>query len=73
MTEQQDTWEDVIRAACKAHKPSLYDLCKQAGVDQGQLSRFLAGNQSLGLNTAEKLGRVLGIELTASKQRRKKG
>jgi transcriptional regulator with XRE-family HTH domain len=73
MADKLDTWDDVIRAACNAHKPSLYDLCKQAGVDQGQLSRFLAGEQSLGLKTAEKLCRVLGIELIAPKQRRNKG
>ena len=72
MNNEQDTWEDVIRAACKDHSESLYALAKESGVDQGQLRRFVAGQQSIGLATAEKLGRVLGIELTGPKQRRKK-
>jgi hypothetical protein len=73
MRNEQDTWEDVIRAACKGYSESLYALSKESGVDQGQLRRFVAGQQSIGLTTAEKLGRVLGIELKAPKQRRKKG
>ena len=74
MGDKQDSWEEMFRAACKSYPESLYALCKQAEVDQGQMSRFLAGEQSIGLATAEKLGRVLGITLqTATKQRRKKG
>lgn len=67
MAKSVDSWEDVIRAACKAYEPSLYALSKAAAVDQGQLRRFVAGQQSLGLNTAEKLCRVLGIELREPK------
>jgi hypothetical protein len=71
MSDKQDSWESVIRAACKSYPDSLYALCKQAGVDQGQMSRFMAGS-SIGIATAEKLGRVLGITLQAApKQRRK--
>jgi transcriptional regulator with XRE-family HTH domain len=74
MSNQPDTWEDVIRSACEAYKPSLYALSKDSGVDQGQLRRFVAGQQSIGLATAEKLCRVLGITLhVPPKQRRKKG
>ncbi len=74
MSDKQDTWEDVIRAAVKNYPESIYALCKQAGVDQGQLSRFIAGEQSIGLKTAEKIGRVLGITLQVPpKLRRKKG
>jgi hypothetical protein len=73
MADKLDSWEDVFRSACKAYKPSLYALCKAAEVDQGQMSRFIAG-QSIGLGTAEKLGRVLGITLQRSpKQKRKSG
>ena len=72
MSNEQDTWDNVIRAACEAYKSSLYALSKESGVDQGQLRRFVAGEQSIGLATAEKLCRVLGITLqTPSKQRRK--
>jgi Helix-turn-helix len=72
MSEQQD-WEGMIRNACRDWPESLYALAKESGVDQGQLRRFVAGEQSIGIATAEKLGRVLGLELTGPKQRRKKG
>lgn len=72
MAKELDSWDDVFRSACKDYSGSVYALCKQAGVDQGQLSRFIAGEQSIGLATAEKLARVLGITLQrAPKQRRK--
>lgn len=72
MSDLKDGWEAVIRAACEAYPGSLYALSKASGVDQGQLRRFVAGQQSIGLGTAEKLGRVLGIELTVLKERQKK-
>jgi plasmid maintenance system antidote protein VapI len=72
MAEQQN-WEVMIREACRKSSESLYALAKESGVDQGQLRRFVAGEQSIGIATAEKIGRVLGMELKAPKARRKKG
>jgi hypothetical protein len=71
VSDKQDSWENVIRTACKKYPGSFYSLCKAAEVDQGQMSRFMAGEQSIGLATAEKLGRVLGIELVVKRQRKK--
>jgi transcriptional regulator with XRE-family HTH domain len=72
MSGELDSWEDVIRTACKEYKQTMYALAREAKVDQGQLRRFVSGEQSIGLVTAEKLGRVLGITLQrASKQSRR--
>lgn len=71
MSKQPD-WEGMIRAACHDWPKSLYSLAKESGVDEGQLRRFIAGRQSVGIATAEKIGRVLGFELTAPKRRLKK-
>ena len=68
MSKQAD-WEEMIRAACRAWPKSLYSLAKESGVDEGQLRRFVAGQQSIGIVTAEKIGRVLGFELSAIKRR----
>jgi len=70
MSKQPD-WEDMIRAACRDWPKSLYSLAKESGVDEGQLRRFVAGQQSIGIATAEKIGRVLGFVLMASKRRPK--
>ena len=69
---EKEAWEGVIRAACRDWPESLYALAKESGVDQGQLRRFVAGQQSIGIATAEKIGRVVGLELIASKKRAKK-
>jgi hypothetical protein len=65
------SWEDLIRGACRDYEGTLYALAKESGVDQGQLRRFVAGEQSIGVATAEKIGRVLGIELVVPKKRPK--
>ena len=72
MAKSQDSWEDAIRGACKAYDGTIYALAKASSVDEGQLRRFVAGQQSIGIVTAEKLCRVLGIELTMPKKRRNK-
>jgi len=41
-------------------------------MDERQLRRFVAAEQSIGLVTAEKIGRVLGFDLVAPKPRTKK-
>jgi len=71
MSEQLE-WEEMIRIACRDWPRSLYSLAKESGIDEGQLRRFVAGQQSIGIATAEKIGRVLGFELTVSKRRPKK-
>lgn len=42
---------------------SRYQFCKEAGIDQGQLSRILAGRGNFSLETLEKLLRVLRASL----------
>ena len=42
---------------------TAYSLGKSAGVDPGQISRFISGERDLTLSTAAKLAAVLGMEL----------
>jgi transcriptional regulator with XRE-family HTH domain len=42
---------------------SPYAIAKSSGVSQSVLSRFLAGERSPTLDTADKLAQVLGLEL----------
>jgi plasmid maintenance system antidote protein VapI len=67
----KQSWEELLREACRAWPESLYALAKQSGVDEGQLRRFVAGQQSIGIATAEKIGRVLGAELIVPKAKKR--
>jgi plasmid maintenance system antidote protein VapI len=71
----QTTWADLLRAAIEQSGKSRYEIAKatDGAVDQAQLSRFMAGGRTLTLDTAEKIGRVLGVELVVPKRRAKPG
>ena len=40
-----------------------YELAKQSGVDQGQLSRFVLGKGQMTFRTLDKIGAVLRLQL----------
>ena len=61
---------EQIREAIGSSELSRYEIAKQSGVDQATLSRFVSGERSITLETAEKLCPVLGLELLV--RRRKK-
>ena len=42
---------------------SAYRLCKDLGLDKGQVSRFLNGKQNLALDKVEKVADYLGYDL----------
>lgn len=42
---------------------SAYRLCKDLGLDKGQVSRFLNGKQNLALDRLERVGDYLGYDL----------
>lgn len=43
---------------------SRYEICKKAGIDQSNLSRFMHGTRSITLETADAIAKVLGITFT---------
>ncbi len=69
----QITWADTLRAAIEQSGKSRYEIAKatDGAVDQAQLSRFMAGGRTLTLDTAEKIGRVIGVELVALKPKKR--
>jgi hypothetical protein len=69
-SKTEASWQDTIRSACRSWSGSVRSLSIASGLDYGQLHRFLSGEQSIGIDQAEKLGRVLGIKLVAPKQPR---
>ena len=57
-----ESWADTLREAIKRDSRTAYAICQAAGIERSMLARFTAG-KSINLTTAERLGRVLGIEL----------
>lgn len=54
---------EQLRDALSKSELTGYAIGKSAGVDAGQISRFIAGERDLTLSTAAKLAAVLGLEL----------
>ena len=65
---------EQIRQAIAESGKSRYRVSLESGVDQGQLSRFMAG-QNMGLPGLEAIARVLSLEIVVRPARRsqKKG
>jgi transcriptional regulator with XRE-family HTH domain len=54
----------ILREAVESSPLTLLELGQRAGLDAGQLSRFLSGKRSLSLDAGARLCEVLGLELT---------
>jgi hypothetical protein len=54
---------DALRSAIQQSPKSVYQICKDAGISQIVVSRFLSGERDVRLATADRLAKTLGIEL----------
>ncbi len=54
---------NVLRQAVKRSGVSRRELCRVAGVDCGNVSRFMAGKHGLTLESVERPAGVLGLRL----------
>lgn len=66
---RRDSFDERIRKTIRADGRSLYRLAKDAGIDVAPLQRFMKALQTLRLPTAEKLCRVVGLDLCSVKRR----
>ena len=58
---QSGAISDALRAAIEASPKSVYQICKEAGISQIVVSRFLSGERDIRLATADRLAKALGI------------
>ena len=56
---------DALRRAIQASPKSVYQICKEAGISQIVISRFVSGERDIRLATADRLPKALGIEIAA--------
>lgn len=57
------TITDQLRESIKQSEMSNWKLAQVAKIDQGVISRFMAGDRDLMLETAAKIANALGMEL----------
>jgi transcriptional regulator with XRE-family HTH domain len=56
---------DQLRQAIKASGLTRYSIWQQTGIDQGTLSKFMAGGRGLSLASIDMLGGLLRLRLVA--------
>ena len=69
---QTNKLSEQLRTAIDASEKSRYRIAVDAKLDHGTLSRFMSGKGGLSIDALDRLGDVLGLELTA-RRRPKKG
>jgi transcriptional regulator with XRE-family HTH domain len=62
-TKRAKTVTEQLRQAIDASGQSRYAICKALGIDQAHLSRFMAGDCGLSMDTLDALCEYLGLEL----------
>ncbi len=70
MGRRNTTISQVLRKAITKSGESLADLQRATGISDAVLSRFVRGERTLTLPTADKLARHLGLELVKRERRR---
>ncbi len=63
---------EELRKAIRASSKTRYRLWHDTGIDQGQLSRFMAGDGGLSIENVEKLVEALGLEIIVRPKRSEK-
>jgi transcriptional regulator with XRE-family HTH domain len=58
-------FSDQIRAAVDSSGLSRYRICHEIGLNQGAMSRFMAGKGGLSMDTLDRLAELLGLEIVA--------
>ena len=61
---------DSLRRAIEASKKSRYQLWRETGIDQGQLSRLMQGKSGLSVDSLERLAKALGLKITITPKRK---
>lgn len=67
---KEQNWEELFRAAIENTGLKIKELSKITGVSESQLSRFIRGERTIKLTTAEKIAAVVNLEIKSKKARR---
>ena len=67
MARKPKTLSEQLRAAILDADISRYRMSKETGIDQSALSRFVSGERMLSMKAADKIGRLLELEIVQRK------
>ena len=56
-------FSESLREAIEQSSMTVYQICKQAGISQTMVSRFLSGERDLRMASADRLASVLGLKV----------
>ena len=62
---------DELRQAVERSGLSRYAIWQAVGIDQGSMSKFMAGERGLTLESIDKLAELLGLHIVAEPERRR--
>jgi transcriptional regulator with XRE-family HTH domain len=71
MSRTRQKLSEQLRDAIRESGMSRYAICKEIGIGEATMSRFMAGTSGLSLETLDKLGDLLGLELVAKRARKR--
>lgn len=67
---KRQTISEQLRRAIDAAGVTRYRVCKEIGISEATLSRFMSGAQGLTLATVDQLADYLNLELVSRKPRK---
>jgi hypothetical protein len=73
MAKKREKLSDQIRRAVDASGRSRYRICKDAGILQSVMSRFMSGQGGLSTERLDALADLLDLNITVGKTKRAKG
>jgi hypothetical protein len=71
--KQRVKLSDQIRQAVDASGKSRYRICKELGMGEATMSRFMAGKGGLSMEYLDALADLLSLDLKTNKRRQTKG
>ena len=68
---RQRTFSDDLREAIRRCGKTRYRLCRETGINEGALSRFMRGQRGMLLPAIDKLYTYLGLRLVSKRKPQK--
>ncbi len=62
---------DQIRGAVRESDMTRYEIWKATGIDQGALSRFVAGKAGMSFESLDRLADLLGLNIAIGRSKRR--
>ena len=64
--KQRTSLSDELRQAVEQSGLSRYSIWQQVGIDQGTMSKFMAGDRGLSIESIDKLADLLGLHICSA-------